>query len=371
MKKVILLVFLIVFFNSKVSATLGFSPAFQEFNFEPGKEITATFRIIADDPQQKVSLSLSGDLVEYANLSVQEAYGGESVSVILKLPLSIETPGQHSVSVTASEIPKSRQALGTLIKMSVPVRINVPYPGKYVEAKLTIPNGNINEKIYVVLYAKSKGTESVILIPKIDFYTVGQLVHTITFAPKNLETSEENSLEAVLNTTGFKPGDYEAKAIVEYGGNDAAVADANFRIGSLFVNVTNFTTHLEKGGVQKFFIDVESRWNSNLDNVFAEVNLSNASMDKPIYFKTPSIDLQAWEKKRLEGFLDTSGMNGKYETAILLSYGAGRTLVNGNLFVGKSAEINFVLIGGIIGAVLVILIVFFFLRKKWKNIKRK
>jgi len=100
--------------------------------------------------------------------------------------------------------------------------------------------------------------------------------------------------------------------------------EKNFRIGSLFVDITNYTSRFMKNSLQRFEIGIESKWNDPIEDVYANVKIFNATRNL-FSFKTPSEKLEGWESKTVTGFLDTRGLApGVYDGEIALLYTSGK-----------------------------------------------
>ena len=345
----LILVFLIKF----TSASLGITPAIEDINFEPGKIREFTFSAYSDDPNKEIELYLDGDLKDYAVISKQKAIGSAAFKVTLNFPQSFDVPGKHALYVRAKEAPPEGQFIGTRIDVGALIRVFVPYPGRYLEMYLNVPDINVDEKLPVDLKFINRGRDNLELSEVyVDFFTNGNKISNLDFSPIYLNVTEEKAFKKFLDTTSYKPGYYIAKAIANYG--DASNVNKTFRIGSLFVNITNFTDSVIKGGIKKFYVGVESGWNGKIENVYAEVNITGSSKGD-LVFRTPSVDLSPFEQKTIESFFDTEEYEaGKYNIKISLNYLGEKTIVEGIL---KISEVNYLLIGIIIAVLVLILIV--------------
>lgn len=347
------------------SANLGLSPSKKYFNYVPGEEIIVKYHIFEDNPERKLDISVEGDLKDYVHLSKNELTGGGDVTVTIGLPESVgEMPGDNDISIVVKQQPFESQFIGTAIELSSTITIFVPYPGKYIQAVLQVPNGNVDDEIPIELKLTNRGKSEAGVSSRVDIKTEGENKGSVNFSPFILAVNEEKTLQGVLNTQGYRPGDYLADAFVNYGDGVSNV-NQTFRIGSLFVNVTDFSDELSQGGIQKFLIDVQSLWNSDIDDVYADVNISNEV--ESFVFRTPSIPLNAWSEGTLEGFLDTSDMSGEYETEITLNYLGSKSLTSGILSIKKSSMIIVIIVIGVILAVILLLAL---IRRKRKRRKR-
>jgi len=371
-KKGVLLVVLLMLFSGFASAALGITPAKKEFSYKPGERIEIGFKIISDKPDRVIELYAEGDFENHTTFSKQTVTGEETFKVYIDFPPDNGSfkPGRHSLLIGAKEfLPESeRQFFSTQINVRALVVILVPYPGKFAEVELNVPDGNVNEKIPVEVKVTGRGKESILTDVKVYFYEnsrVGDPVFIMNFQPVTIGTDEQVFFRKVLNTEGYKPGVYFAEAIADYS-EDRVNASQTFRIGSVFVNITNFTETLPRGGIREFYIGIESQWNNEFDGVFADVNVSNAN--ESVVFRTPSIYLKRWEKSALVGFLDTTDLRGKYNTEIVLHYVDKMTVVNGVLLIISYVKI---IIAVIIIAVVCCIVAYVIWRRRKQNAQKK
>lgn len=359
--KVYIFLFLIVLLSSLVSASLGISPAVMNIDYVPGEEYEIHYTIISSSPDSELEIYVAGDLSEYVTLDKEKSIGGGGFSVKIKLPYEIDKPGEHRISVGVREKASEDEFIGTAIDISGAIKIFVPYPGRYIESSLSIPNGNTGEPIPVEAYVMNRGRESLNVDVDVKFFDgAGNEIYSMPFSSVSLEPTQDRFFRKFLDTASYGPGRYFAEAVVDYG--DVTKVNATFRIGSLFVNVTNFTRSLPADGIQKFHVDVESMWNNRLDKIFSEIFIFNESWNYSL--RTPPVDLDRWEKKTLEGFLDTSNMLGKYKTNVALYYREGSSLTSGELFIIESGLSFRLIIFGLVGIVLIIVILLVILKIK-------
>lgn len=360
-----LLVFIIVFSN--VVSSLGISPGSVNIEYVPGAEHEFKYTVITEDPESEVLVNLVGWLAKYANVSTERLRGTSTFFVYLKLPESIEIPGFHELGVHVREVSSEEGSITTSVAIQTDIKIFVPYPGKYLEASLGIPDANFDSILPVEVRLANKGKESVLAKTDVKFFSSPlDFIFSLSFDPLLLDPGQERFLSKNLNMSIFKPGNYLAEAIVDYG--ETVQVNRTFRIGYLFVNITNFTSGLEKKSIQKFFIEVESNWNEYLDNVYAIVNVSNSTFKTD--FKTVSTDLPRWEKKTLEGFLDTDKLEGAYDTDITVFYKDERSFASGELtIIKKESNLTFIIIGIIIAIIIIVLICEIVIKKFLKRRK--
>lgn len=366
MKKIVMIFFIFIFFLGFASATLGISPANQEIDFISGQKVVLTYKAITDDPNESISLNVSGDFEKYTQLSTYQVTGEHYFTLTINMPDSFDKPGISRLAVIVSEQPQGgASALGTQIRISGTLRIRVPYKGKYASAFLTVANGNVNENIPVKLQVINYGTETTAVNGVLNVYNnENKLLRTLNFEPVVLEPREDKVYNEMFSSEGFVPGDHLAIATVDYGKGKTTV-NQTFRVGSLFVNVTNFTTRVQKQGIQKFYVDIENLWNAGIGGVYADVVAVKGQENAT--FKTNPDDIAPWEKKRLEGFIETTGLsNGVYDTEITLHYSGETTVVHGSveIYTPVNHTTALLLVGGAALVLLIVIVIYFIRRKK-------
>ena len=337
MRGVVFTFIVVVLFSGMASALLGISPAKQEFRAVPGQSHEVLFRVSSDQPGLAIQLSVEGGLSDWVTLDKEEVYGGERFVATLTIPEGQAPPGRHRIYVGAAESePDEAGQLGSLTKVQAVFEVFVPYPGKYVAVGLDVPNANIDEEVEFTLHLDSQGTENVSVAPSVVFYDLGgDQVGEVVFEEFLLPTLDRRDIGGRFSTEGWVPGQYLAEGRAAYDGM-VTLSNRTFLVGSLFVSVTNFTRTLPRDeGIQRFLVSVESRWNGGLDDVFAEVNLSQDG--EGVGWRTPSLSLNPWEIGVLEGFVDTSGLEGLYDAQVVVRYGGTSTTVHGEVrFVSSS-----------------------------------
>lgn len=369
MKRFIILGFLFLFFISFANAALGLSPAKVEVDFKPNLVQEFKFKVTSDNPEKVIKMYASGDLKDYVSFDKENLVGGGSFTASLKLPEKIENPGRNTIIIgVEEEVDPEVVGIGTRIRIQAPIHIDVPYPGKYVEVYLTGENANAGEDIEFILDISNKGKEDVTISPAIDIYKDEDFIQRLELSLRILKSQEEIKLKKTLQTNNYLPGDYSAKAMVDYTTKES---NADFRIGSLFVDIYNYTSKIELSkGVTKFVIDIENRWNNNIDSVYGQVSFSKNEAEL-ISFKTSPTNLLPWQKSSVEGFFDMSNFSeGDYPTNITLYYNGEKTsrLVNVNFYRDK---VDFMFYLAILSSIVALTLVLYFVYNIFKGRKRK
>ncbi len=368
----LILIFLLaeIFSLNLVSAALGISPAKHYVDFKPGLELEYSFNVYADSGQ-RIEVYSAGEFADLVKFDKKELDGGGSFSVKVKLPDSIEKPGKHTLLIGAREKVDEEEGIGTSIVIQAPIFISVPYPGKYAEASFSCNNANAGESVKFILDISSLGKEPITAVAGIEISSGTNKIETLNLGAKYIANQEKHSFKKTMNTTNYKPGDYNSNAIVEYGGDKRIDIGCEFRLGSLFVNISNYTLEIFKPGIKPFEINIESLWNNNLDNVYGIVYISGNGKNLT-EFSTPGISLGAWEKKTLKGYIDTDAIEkGEYDVKVRLNYAGTYSLAQGKLKIKEKINVLIYLVIGmivlIIVSVIVLIIKYKFFRRQGKG----
>jgi len=323
----IILNFLIVMLLTQVALAVSISPPIITLDFSPNAEYTFVFTI---DRAEKIGSYLAGDLAQYATIDDPNQDGGPRlITVHLKLPERIEKPGKHVLLVGAKELPTSPiGGVGGVAAIQAAIEVKVPYPGLYVEMELIAPNVNLGETVNFIVKVNNLGTDNINSARAvIDVYDEYSKIKTINTDEKSIASKTIAELYADMPTNAMKAGSYKAIATLYYDG-ETKTAEKDFNIGTLYVAINNFTKELEQDKINKFDIDIESRWNNKLGNVYGEVTINGVNV------KTPSYELNPWEKKNITTYYDTTGITlGEYDATIILYYEDKTTTEGGKVYV--------------------------------------
>lgn len=317
------LIFLILVFLPFVnSGSVGISPAYYIENFEANLQKEFDFRTFNSNKSEGVGIILEGSLAEYANASEDFLLGGGNFKVNLSLPESFEKPGTHILYVRIFESKNVSKNFGGIASIRAPIKILVPYPGKYIESELLINNINEKENAKYKLDIKNLGTENLTLNTKLEIFKINSSGEKLIEEELNglfLETKRVLNIEDDIETNNLEPGIYFAKATIDYG--ELEIINTTFKIGEFLVDIIDYDFIFETGKINEFNILVENKWNTQIENIFAEVTITNQG-DIVSTFRTVSMDTSPWEVKNITGFFDAEKLaQGRYLANINLYYG--------------------------------------------------
>jgi len=361
--------FVACMFNCFNVSAVGLGPAVTRVNFQPNLEFSVDYMVIDVPSDQKLEVYAEGDLAEYVLFDKTNLTGEENFKATIKLPPHIEKPGPNVLHIGLIEAVEKGGTVGGRVGVVVVIVIRVPYPGKYAEVSVSVDNVNMGEELNFRVNVNNLGLENINARTDVEVYSGEEKIETLELGEKYIATQTAEEFAKKHNTTDYKPGPYKAIAVVNYG--KITKAETEFKIGSLFVNVTNWTTEIIEGKINPFDIEIESLWNTKIENIYAEVNVTGngESVD---FFKTPSESLNSWTKKVIEGYLNAEKMKtGVYEANITLFYEDASTekIIEIKVINPTRALIIKLAIGSVIG-IAAIIIIYLFWRRYGKIIKK-
>ncbi len=329
-KQVIIISLLLLICLIKVDA-IGVSPASVNLNFEPNLRTTYTFYAYNNkEAPMYISASVYGELEKYiklVNSSQKLANPGESVEfkIIISLPSAINVPGISKSYLSISEsYPEGRSggnAIYAIGSVSASINIKVPYPGKYATVDLITSNVNVGEQADFKMNVENIGEQYISKAKgELTIQDGDKVIKKVYTESIPLESKTTATLTVNWDTTDIPSGDYQAIAVVDYDGLKTTDQE-NFRLGDLYVNLTNYTREFEFDKINRWDIFVESRWNKQITNLYAEAKIIQNGKEIALDVKTPSISLEPWETTRLNAFWDTAGFDaGEYDAKLILNY---------------------------------------------------
>ena len=313
-----LLFVLLLMMQIGIVNALKISPASIKIDFQPNYEETFTFYTERDE---NVEIYIEGNLAEYVTVEGDNIAKDGTFLIKVKLPHDIETPGENRVLVGLIEKGKGGGTVAGIASIRTPIDIKVPYPGIYAEIGFEVQDLNINETANFVVTINNLGKRAINNAKAaIEIFDGnGKVVEKLLTPEKKVNANTQENLEALFDASKHSAGTHKAIAHVTYADKSKDL-EKNFRIGNLNINIINHTKRFFKDKIGKFNIEIESGWNTKIDNVFAEVKVFN-NTKKVSSFKTVSVSLEPWEKKMISTFWDTQGLGeGTYDLDITLFY---------------------------------------------------
>jgi hypothetical protein len=341
-KKILFFSILFIFIlNVGIVNAIRISPAMINIDFEPNYEKSYTF---TTEKSEGIDVYFEGDLAEYASLGSNNIAQDGTFIVQIKLPEFIDQPGNHRILVGLIEVGVGGTAtVSGIASIKAPINIKVPYIGLYAEVMFKAHDLNENETSNFQIEIDNLGVEGIKeLSSKIDFFDAGnKLVDTLHIEKGSVEPRSKKSFLIPINASKYGPGEFRGAATVNYDGNTKESLDS-FRIGTLSINLVDYTKKFQKDRISNYEIELESKWNSKIKSVSAQVVISNETGEVSS-FRTISVDLNPWEKIKISTFWDNSGLGaGTYDSKIILTYNDKSDTHNSKIeIVSPEVKLNF------------------------------
>ena len=336
--KLILIIFiLLIALPSVFSIGLVATNLKDEFFFQPNMEKSYSYNIKTNagfTQDYELYVRMQTDRINLTRYVTLDKYYVEDVpsntlvpfTATLKLPDKIDIPGYHEIRIGARETQaKGGGNFGIKTASEAILIIIVLYPYEYIEWSFSGQNTNVNDTAVFTISIQNLGEPKINEAKaKIRIYDSGENIEKTIFTDtKNILPSETETLTALLSTRDMKPGLYKAKAILNFNDNTSE-KETEFLIGTLDVELVDYTKQFYENSTEKMEITVKSGWNSLIKSIYADIDVLD-NENKKIEgksFKTISELLNPWETKTLAGYFNTFGLvKDNYTIAISLNYG--------------------------------------------------
>jgi len=261
-------------------------------------------------------------LGEYVTLDKKTLEGRGSVVASLKLPSEVTTPGENIIRIGARQLVEEGGGIEIVSDVGGIIKVNVPYPGKYLELETIAPNANAGDLVNLSLRAYNRGKVNLEASPMIQIFSGDKKLETLNSSKRTILPFNSETFYFLLNTSNYAPGNYTATALADYGEENLARDDDSFRLGELRIAIVNYSGKFESNKINRFDIEVESFWNNPVDELYAVVSLLDQDS---VSFRTPIISLGSWKRGNLVGFLDTEPVNGEVFMANITLYYNNKT----------------------------------------------
>jgi uncharacterized protein YqgV (UPF0045/DUF77 family) len=244
----------------------------------------------------------------------------------------MEKPGRNLLYVQAKEVNTGSGAMA-VAAVRAPVSVFVPYPGYYAEMTFEAPNINEGETEQFVVGVINLGTNRLERVyTVIEVYDSAGKIKTLTSDTVSIDTNAQAQLRVSMASTGLKPGNYRAKATVYYDGGNTLEAEREFAIGTLYIQINDYTLEMEQGKLNKFEVDIENKWNALIPNVYGIINFEGVDV------KTPSVDMTPMGTDKVFGYIDTANQAfGDHNVKITLHYADKTTVAEGKVKIVPAA----------------------------------
>jgi len=332
MRKLISWVLLMVLLASTVSA-LGIAPSSKVIDFKPGASHDVELRIINNERKDiTVIVSARG---QYSNitsvkdslLKISAEEDSKTFNYKVNMPYELP-PGEQKTELVITEFVTNEQTGNSLTAASSVIselRIRVPFPDKYANAKLEIRAGKVGEDVEFTIPVYNLGSETLNRVKAVVeiFGPTWERLGRVETNEILINAQDKGKLSAKWPAK-VSPGVYHARAMVEYDGKTVQ-AEENFNVDDIVVELGRIEVpEFRIGEVAQFNLLLENRWNDIVKDVYADVWVSDSKGNEYMRFKTASVDIPALSMQNLTAYWYTKGVNmGVYSLGVMLHY-AGR-----------------------------------------------
>ncbi|MBW2984591.1 hypothetical protein KY361_05720 [Candidatus Woesearchaeota archaeon] len=308
--------------------SVGITPGRTTIDFVPNDHREFSFRVINNEYKDiNVLLLIEGELKDSITLEekvvkfTSQEYS-KSFAFEVDLPEDIGEPGIHEARIIAVALPEGEEGLTSVqaaAAVATQLRVKVPYPGKYLEARLEVVSQD--DKTLFFVAASNLGTETINRAKATIevFDPDNQKVATIETTERSIESKQR--VDLVGSTQALKPGAYRAVMHLTYD-EYSLTQEKRFEIEGILLDVLEvFVKDFKLGEIAKFNILVESKWNELIKNAYAQLIMKNNEGDIIADTKSASFDISPSERKTVFAYWDTEDVEeGAYDGKVILHY---------------------------------------------------
>lgn len=305
---------------STAALGIGISPPHYIVDFEPGLEQEFKhYALNNHDEPIDVFLNSTGSLSGYIEFQEQRitvpATSKKEFSYTLRLPEDLP-PGKNKAYISVLDVTERGGGFFS-VRSSVEgaMVVMVPYPGRYAEIKLSVPDIKQGKPLYYNVLIENKGKEP---IEDAKLTVTAQDVDGHDSYIKTHESIDVDVRDAV-NVEGYlddllDKGAYSATAVLEFG--NTAQDGEDFRVGSYEFRIVNYTRSIYHGQIYPMRITVRSNWNDLIEDVFATVELNGR-----VHRSLPK-DFDDFKESDLVAYVDDPKLSlGSHVANITVHYG--------------------------------------------------
>lgn len=344
MKFGIIVLFLIaaIILSGQASA-LGITPGKTTIDFAANTTADITINIINKEYKDiKVMVYARGELKDYIKfdeniINISASESSKEIAYKVSMPSEL-TPGKRTADIVIVEIPEStagttgilteagfiifkekETVVTAVVSIVHQLVVKVPYPGKYAEIRIDA-SANENGVVFVM---------PVLNLGEQDIYNARIVLDIYGPTNEKLFTTEtEKNAIQKKQVKEFKaswkpahPGFYTAKATLFYD-DKTATAEKIFAFGNLQIEVLDvFVKDFKLGGIAKFNIMLENKWNEKIENVYAEMIITDKNNEVIANIKSAAISIEPLARNELAVYWDTEGYpEGTYNVKLIIHY---------------------------------------------------
>jgi hypothetical protein len=317
---------------SSYTGAIGIAPGKMNIDYSPGQSRKETLMIINNELKESHVMLYVDE--KYENIiqfdeKVIDMTSDDSkkdVGITINIPQDGLSYGPNTIEIIATEFPFRKEELGSnvgsLQAVVSQVIINVPYPGKYLEADFSFVVKDIDDPIAFVIKAENKGQEDIDEVSAvIDIYgPTNELISTLTTTKKAVDKGKMREIVAYYHHN-LGIGKYYAKATINYDGS-VLEKEVVFEVGDQSIKIVDVTSdEFKLGDIARFQIWIKNNWNEIVDDIYGDMVIKDDYGRTLTKFTTASIQIEPFATKHLHAYWDTAGQEeGTYPAKLVVHY---------------------------------------------------
>jgi hypothetical protein len=265
-------------------------------------------------------VSAPEEIAQYITLTDPAPRSGpRSVVVNIAIPSDAKIPpGVYAVTFSAREITTDTSAIATQVAVSVGITLR-SYSAEpllevtNVDLSPTPIGSSTNATVYVISRTLSRipNTDAMIYI----FDSTGAEVARGTAFGPSIGSGESSALKGTIPTQHLDGGIYRTAVEVRYSGKSAWYNRTILRVGTLTIDVTDYTTSFLFNQTNKMTFTLQSDWNKELTRIATTVRLFNQEK------RAPELSLAPFAAASESVYFDRTELpSGQYDGLITVAY---------------------------------------------------
>lgn len=345
MHKFFFILIILFLFSSSYVFAISLTPSEIKSDFEEGNTISFELTVRNKGGDTRVAMSTEGseeyieDIIFEPSEFVLKAGASQKVKFSAKYKTydDLTKYGRQNMWIRAQEITEGNGGgFKAVTAVSGLFRTFINYPGKYGQI-INFRGYNVKEgldtKITFTLVGKGKTPLDNAKMQLSVFNFDGEKVLSKSFDNIKLGENEQKEYEILINSNKYPPGRYTATAEFYYDPPNVAKDDIAFYVGTQDIEIVAHTEEINKDTINKISLVIRSMWNDPMRNIRGEISYLGKTE------KLPVIDLEGFEQKDIETYIDLIGHTdlNNLDATLLLKF----PLVEGG-FVEKEFPISFI-----------------------------
>lgn len=394
----IIAIIIMLAINAGTADALGVRPAKTDIIFQPGETKTIGFKIVNTDMKDfEVELSLTGDLARYVQLNPEKIHFKadeemKEISRKIKMP-SMMPPGTITGDLLITEIVKIKDSpkvyfgdeeiitqtddeestITARVAIKHKITVTVPRQEKYIEA--SIEYREQKEDTSVITEVKNLGLQNVNAL-QTETVVMENEQKIADFASDTvpLPSLDAKTFYSSVSKEQAYQGEYELVSTIKYDEKEVEITKT-MMLGIPEIKILTFDKFFKEKTINEFRIDLENKWNKDIKNIYATIELTKNGKEIIEPTRTTSMDIEGRAKKTMNSYLDLTSVNeGEYMCKVTVNYNDQKTEETQIVKVMNPADYNkekaptniLAIMLGIIAALIAALIIVFIIYMKNK-----